>query len=145
MTGRAPPSPRKKASGFTLLEAIVAMVVFTMGAFALYGWLATNTMTLERIRQRQQIEAATHSALDMIRRSNPMETPEGQRKVGDLTVTWSAKLVEPARAGSTQEGGRTLFGVGLYELDVRVMREGREMQAFRVRQPGWKQLYTPEP
>ena len=134
-----------QAAGFTLLEAIVAMVVFTMGAFALYGWLATNTITLERIRQRQQIEAATQSALDMIRRSNPMESPEGQRKVGDLMVTWTAKLVEPARTGSSQEGAPTLFAVGLYDVDVRVMHAGRELGAFRVRQAGWKQLYTPEP
>ena len=141
---RRPFAPRH-VRGFTLLEAIVALVVFAMGAFALYGWLATNTITLERIRQRQQVEAATHSALDMIRRSNPMQDPHGERKVGDLTVTWAAKLVEPARAGSSQEGSPTLFAVGLYDLDVRVLRAGRELDAFRVRQVGWKQLYSPEP
>lgn len=121
------------------------MVIFTMGAFALYGWLATNTITLERIRQRQQIEAATQSALDLIRRINPMENPDGERKVGDLYVVWSAKLVEPARAGSSQEGAPTLFQVGLYDMDVRVARAGRDLYAFHVRQVGWKQLYRPEP
>ena len=136
---------RRKVQGFTLLEAIVALVVFAMGAFALYGWLSTNVITLNRIRERQQIEMATHSALDLIQRSNPMETPEGQRRVGELTVTWGARLVEPARPGSNQAGGPTLFAVGLYDMDVRVMRDGRELHAFHVRQAGWKQLYSPEP
>ncbi len=135
---------RRNARGFTLLEAIVALVVFTMGAFALYGWLSTNVITLNRIRERQQIEIATHSALDLIRRSNPMQTPEGQHSVGELTVTWIARPVEPVRAGSSQTGEPTLFMVGLYDMDVRVMRGGRELHAFQVRQVGWKQLYTPE-
>ncbi len=142
---RAPiQAARRNARGFTLLEAIVALVVFTMGAFALYGWLSTNVITLNRIRERQQIEIATHSALDLIRRSNPMQTPEGQRSVGELTVTWIARPVEPVRAGSSQTGEPTLFMVGLYDMDVRVMRGGRELHAFQVRQVGWKQLYTPE-
>ena len=142
---RAPiQAARRNARGFTLLEAIVALVVFTMGAFALYGWLSTNVITLNRIRERQQIEIATHSALDLIRRSNPMQTPEGQRSVGELTVTWIARPVEPVRAGSSQTGEPTRFTVGLYDMDVRVMRGGRELHAFQVRQVGWKQLYTPE-
>ena len=128
------------ARGFTLLEAIVAMVVFTMGAFALYGWLSTNMITLDRIHQRQQIDMATHSALDMIRRSNPMETPTGRRELGDLTISWTATLLEPIKSGADQGGGATLFVLGLYDLDVRVHRDGRQVQAFHVRQAGWKQV-----
>ena len=131
---------RRGAEGFTLLEAIVAMVVFSLGAFALYGWLSTNVITLNRIRERQQVEAATHSALDLIRRSNPMETPEGQRRVGDMTVSWVAKPVEPPKDGSGQGGGQTLFLVGLYDVDVQMRRNDRPLQGFRVRQIGWKQV-----
>ena len=136
------PGSRRHASGFTLLEAIVALVVFSLGAFALYGWLSTNVITLNRIRDRQQLEVAMQSALDLIRRSNPMETPTGQRKVGDFTVTWSSRPVEPPKNGVDQSGGPGIFLVGLYELDVRATRDGRELHAFRVRQVGWKQVRT---
>jgi len=43
-------APRGNAQGFTLLEAIVAMVVFSLGAFALYGWLSTNMITPDPLR-----------------------------------------------------------------------------------------------
>lgn len=137
-----PGSPRRSAGGFTLLEAIVALVVFTMGAFALYGWLSTNLITLNRIRDRQQLEVAMDSALDLIRRSNPMETPAGQRKVGDFVVTWTSKPLEPPKPNVDQSGAPGIFLVGLYDLDVRATRDGRELHAFHVRQVGWKQVRT---
>lgn len=137
-----PRASRRDAQGFTLLEAIVALVVFTMGAFALYGWLSTNVITLNRIRDRQQLEVAMDSALDLIRRSNPMETPTGQRRIGDFVVTWTGTPVEPPKPNVDQSGGPGIFMVGLYDMDVRATRDGRELHAFRVRQVGWKQIRT---
>jgi len=136
------PAARRSAQGFTLLEAIVALVVFSLGAFALYGWLSTNVITLNRIRDRQQLEVAMDSTLDLIRRSNPMETPTGQRKVGDFSVTWSSTPVEPPKPNVDQSGTPGIFMVGLYDLDVRATRDGKELHAFHVRQVGWKQVRT---
>lgn len=137
---RQPAGGRHAAAGFTLLEAIVALVVFTMGAFALYGWLSTNIITLNRIRDRQQVEQAMHAAIDMLRRSNPMETPDGRRKAGELEVHWHAVAIEPPRPNVVQSGQPGIFVVGLYDVTVRVTRENRELQTFRLRQVGWKQV-----
>ena len=129
-----------KAAGFTLLEAIVALVIFSMGAFALYGWLSTNIITLERIRDRQEVEAAMHSALDMVRRTNPMEIPAGQRRAGNLMVSWTSAPLEDPKPNVDQSGSPGIFSVGLYEANVRVLRDGEELQVFKVRQVGWKQV-----
>ena len=131
---------RRAQAGFTLLEAIVALVVFTMGALALYGWLSTNIITLDRIRARQQLELTMHSALDLIRRTNPMDTPVGERQVGNLKVSWVSALLEPAKPNVVQSGRPGIFVVGLYEVSVRVSRNGQLLQTFQVRQVGWKQV-----
>ena len=131
---------RRAQAGFTLLEAIVALVVFTMGALALYGWLSTNIITLDRIRARQQLELTMHSALDLIRRTNPMDIPIGERQVGDLKVSWVSALLEPAKPNVVQSGRPGIFVVGLYEVSVRVSRNGQLLQTFQVRQVGWKQV-----
>lgn len=138
------PGPRARNAGFTLLEAIVALVVFSIGAMALYGWLSTNIISLNRIQQRQQVEAAVLSAIDMIRRTNPMEMPSAQRQAGTLRVAWTSVPVEPVRSNAHRDGSPGIFMVGLYDADVRVLREdGSELRAFRVRQVGWKQVRAP--
>ena len=141
MIGRGAPAGRPRAmQGFTLLEAIVAMVVFSLGAFALYGWLSTNIITLERIRLRQEQEVAFASALDLVRRSNPMQSPQGTRTVGDMTVTWTSRPVEEPKPNVDQSGSNGIYMVGLYTVYVRVARGDRQIGRFYVRQIGWKQM-----
>lgn len=131
--------------GFTLLEAIVALVIFSLGAFALYAWLSTNLITLDRIGEQAAVERATRSALDVVRRVNPLETPRGKRPIGALEVSWTAEEVQPPRDAVTQVGLPNLFQVGLYDLEVRVVEGGREITAFHVRQVGYRQTRFPEP
>lgn len=135
---------RARARGFTLLEAIVALVVFSIGAFALFGWLSANLITLQRVQEQRELQSATTSALALLRGVNPMETPRGARRVGELEVAWEATPVEQPRDGVTQVGEQTAFQVGLYLLDVRVNRDGEELGRFEVRQIGHRQARSLE-
>lgn len=130
--------PGPRARGFTLLEAIVALVIFSMGAVALYGWLATNLRTLERVEAARERASTTRAALDVVRHVNPMADAEGGRDVGALRVEWRARPLEPPRRSVTQVGLPGQFEVGLYELQVRVLRDGQERDAFPVRQVGYR-------
>ncbi|MES2857702.1 MAG: prepilin-type N-terminal cleavage/methylation domain-containing protein [Pseudomonadota bacterium] len=130
---------RRVAGGFTLLEAIVAMVVFSLGAFALYGWLSTNTITLQRISDRRSVAEVRLSALDMMHGVNPMTQPSGRRALDGLQVQWRAVPLEPPKASVTQVGFPNLFQVGLYQVDVRVLQGSRAVDRFTLRQLGYLQ------
>lgn len=136
-------TPAREA-GFSLLEAIVALVVFTMGALALYGWLGANLITLQRVNDRQQSNAMVASALEVVRRVNPMDTPTGRRVVDQVEVTWAARPVEPPRRAVTQVGLPSLFEVGLYTLAVEVRRDGELLETLEVRQLGHRQVRAME-
>lgn len=129
-----------KTRGFTLLEAIVALVIFSLGAFSLYGWLDVNLRTLGRIEAGREALSSGQSALDLLRRVNPMEEPSGRREVAGLVVEWLAEpLMEPTD-GLGRLGSPTLYEIGLYRMDVRVSMDGRPVQVFSVRQVGWRQV-----
>lgn len=117
----------------------MALVVFSIGALALSGWLSSNMIALQRVQAQQEREVAIGSALDLIRRTNPMQTPQGSRALGDLTVSWEATPVEQPKQAVSQGGQPGLYLVGLYALKVQVVRDGVVIARFGVRQLGWHQ------
>ena len=44
--------PRRAQAGFSLLEAIVALTIFSLCAMALYAWMSVNQTTLVRVQAR---------------------------------------------------------------------------------------------
>lgn len=126
-------------AGFTLLEAIIALVVFSMGALALYGWLGVNLDTLQRVEASQKRIAMVQSGIDVLRRVNPMEEPRGEIQIESYVFAWEAEPVEAIREAVSQVGLAIPFNVGLYDLEVRVLQNGQERERFRVRQLGYEQ------
>lgn len=128
----------RRVRGFTLLEAIVALVIFAMGAFSLYGWLSTNLITLDRARSGSEALVIKQSALELLRDVNPMLTPSGEREAGALQVQWTAEEIEPAKPSSFQVGGPGIYEVGLYQMQVTVRDGTREIGRFSLRQMGYR-------
>ena len=72
----------KTQHGFSLLEVIVALVLITSTGMALFSWMNTNTMSLQRVQFVQQRNIATRNALMYINTINPLQTPQGSTTLG---------------------------------------------------------------
>lgn len=127
----------RHSRGFTLLEAIVAMVIMATSLLALYSWLSTNTIALNRVRAQTLSLEDARSALAVIETLNPSATPVGERTLGPLLVRWSATPVADRRPGLTEAAMATQFDHELFELQVEVLRDGKQSREFRVRKAGW--------
>lgn len=141
MRRRRPARPR--ADGFSLLEAIVALTVFAICAMALFGWMTVNQSALARVQARDASVRDGRAALAVLESVNPMEEPQGRRELpGGLEVQWDGTELVPRAAGMGPSGNTVVFDLALYELDVRAVRDGREVARFGLRRAGWETVRT---
>lgn len=131
---------RRSSRGFSLLEAIVALTIFSAGALTLYGWLSVNVTSLGRAEARTDALRDARAGLALIETINPLAEPRGTRDIGALTIEWAARPVAERRTGATPVGRPSVFDLALYDVDVVVLREGSESYRFTVRRAGWESV-----
>lgn len=127
----------RRETGFTLIEAIVAMVIMSTCLLALYSWLSTNTIALNRVQAQTRALEDARVALAIVENINPMATPTGEHKTGPLQVRWNSRLVTPRRPGLSAIGMPTQYDFELYEVSVEVLRDNRPVREFVFRKSGW--------
>lgn len=135
---RSSPFARARAAGFTLIEAIVAMVVMATCLLALYSWLSSSTLALSRAEAQVHSIEMSRSALALIESVNPLEEPRGERSSNALTVRWQANPLTERRPGVSSVGFPTQFDFILYEMEVEVSWDGERVRAFSFRKAGWE-------
>ena len=129
--------------GFTLLEMVVALLIFAAAGMALYGLLNTNLITLTRVQDVLRQAPAVREAMERLATVNPWREDEGVFEVDGFDVAWTASLVEPMRQGQTALGVPGPFNVGLYEVEFELRQEGRAMGTWRMRQVGYEDMRQP--
>jgi len=127
-------------SGFTLLEAIVAMVIVSTVGLALYSWLTSNLQILQRIEAATERASAQQLAVDWAQTINPLDQPNGETRLGDYTLSWEGRPLEDPMDGAASDGGPSLYQIALYELDVTVSIPGQEDVSFSMRRVGHEQV-----
>lgn len=130
-----------KDAGFSLLEAVVAMVLISSTALALFSWINTNLSTLRRVTEINAQTEATRNALEFMGAVNPMITPRGAQKLGDLGISWSAELVTPVKDGTDYPAGRGLWQFAIYSVNIKIESTSTGSQFdIQTRQIGYKRV-----
>lgn len=131
----------RKQLGFTLIEAIVALVLIGTTGMALFGWINTNITTLNRVQETNAENAATINVLEYMNSINPMISPEGQANLGAYRLSWNAETVMEPRDGAGYPYGISLYQLGLYQTKITVQKpDGQFWFAFTLQQVGYKKV-----
>ena len=129
---------KQQQGGFSLLEAIVAMTIMATSLLALYAWLSSNTLALNRSRDSAQALQDARSALAVMELINPMTEPTGRRSLPPLEIKWSSRPITEVRHGMSRSGTATQFDLKLYDMQVDVIRGTRLVRQFSFRKAGWE-------
>lgn len=120
--------PRRAESGFTLIEMLVALAVFSLAVMALLNLSGESTRAVSAIEERafagvvaenRAVEAQTASSLEAL------GPAEGTESVGGRTWRWTRRVSDTADAA-------------MVRVDIAVTRDGdgrraAELTLFRTR------------
>ena len=124
--------------GFTLIEAIVALVLISLTGMAIFQWLNQSMANLRVLEREQSTTLTVQNALAYIKTINPMENPTGKAQVGNMQLEWESDLLEEPTKDMTQKGSITQYTFGLYQMDVTLTQTNQPKFQFSVRQVGYK-------
>ena len=128
-------------AGFTLLEAIVALVLISGAGLALFGWINGNIMSLTRIRDVNARSEATVNILEYMDRVNPMLTPEGEAPLGAYSIKWRSHATSNITEGTNYPGGQGSYQMALYGTSVSVRKAADQIWfELELQQVGYKKV-----
>jgi general secretion pathway protein I len=126
--------------GFTLLEAVIAIAIFAMGATALFGWVNTNLITLNRVDQINQRVSAVESAVEFMSRIDPITQPSGKAQLGQLVIEWETHPAEYRSDVLDEQNQRTINEASLHRASVSVYRDQHLLNNFELTLLGMRQV-----
>src|SRR5579864_1759768 len=102
-----PPGKRAGDAGFTLIEAIVALVILAAGLIAFYEFLGSSLHAADRVRAAADAYDRDRNALALASTLNPMLRPDGTFDLGAYRIRWHAEpLAAPERTTAPPGGDR---------------------------------------
>jgi prepilin-type N-terminal cleavage/methylation domain-containing protein len=139
--------PRRWRDGFSLIEALVALIIASMalaGVLELQRQLGDGQMRYQRVLTLARLE---RDAMALTADLNPTDQPDGVRSLaGGDSLRWHAEpLGPPALNTGSRQAGRA-FELRLYQLTVTLTDQGAQpLGQFAFDRVGWRRLVAPAP
>lgn len=124
---------RRRAGGFTLLEAIVALTILGVVMIGAWTWIGNGMRALGKVQRLALEETAIDAAFGVLEQQDFGAVASGDIDWQDYRIGWSAAPALPAREGRTSVGGVGRHRFTLYDVDLAIYHAGTLIATPRVR------------
>ena len=132
------------ARGFTLIEALVALVLIGAFGMALFTWIDSSMVSLRRVEDATARNDATANIIEYMQAVNPMQTPQGKADFGSYQIQWNADPVTDQVDGLTSPQGTSLYQLALYQTKISVTKAGDPYWFdLKLKLVGYKKVRSP--
>jgi general secretion pathway protein I len=136
-------SEAETAAGFTLIEAIVALVILSAVIIGFYDFLSTTLNSARRMELASIAFDHQTNALELATALNPMDQPEGTLDFGKYKIRWTAHVLGDVRQSSRYPAGRGIFKVALYRV-VFTFPDDADLSPIEVTRLGFHRDNVPD-
>ena len=122
-----------RVGGFTLVEAIVALVVLSMSLMATYGWIQLSAEMLTKTDEVSSQEVGINLLVEELQGANFYQQTAGEYEYEQLLFKWVAEPYEETRPGRTGVGLEAAWDHRLYVISIAVFRDVTPVANYRLR------------
>ena len=122
----------KKQCGFSLIEAIVALVVSTGVVVSIYAWTDNALKQSERYIEGQQLNNVVLNFMSEINSRLIIKEKKGRINYGEYSIHWNSELVDQSQ-GVMQNGAKSDFVLALVNLKFEVTKGSELIGVFSAR------------
>ena len=131
---------RQKQSGFSLLEAIVALVLLSTTGMALFSWINNTLSGLNHALDSSQKTQFRQNALALMQQVNPAADINGEIKTPSFTLHWQSTAITPLKEEVDPSGAAASYVLGLFDSQVSIYQNDNKVDEFILRQVGYQQV-----
>jgi general secretion pathway protein I len=132
-----------RQGGFSLLEAMVAIVILAAASMAFYGLFNTNLITLTRVQEVSREVPLVEQAIEYLTMMNLSGDSAGEFEIDTAQIQWQAELIESYRQSQNGRGFMGYFQVGLYNVEFTVTDRDSVLGTYRFRAVGYEKVREP--
>lgn len=131
-----------KQIGFTLMEALVALVILSVVFSAVWSWFNTAVLSTEKIEQKIALPRVFDQFIDHLSLVSLRQSQEGEVLIDGYVLKWQAT---PSRQSVNEYYERlTAWHLVLFNVTVDVYKSNEKLTSWQTKQTAyWRKEQAP--